>query len=333
MSQIRARLRPPIFPPPEFPPRRTRLFARTPAIVFAPILGMLGLSQAMRRGLPEFQMSQAAGELVFGLMTALWAFAMLAYLVKVARRPGAVAEDMAVLPGVAGLASGTMAMMSIAGGLNGIALGFGVAMLFTAMGLHLVVVVLSIAVMLRQPSGRRGVSPVFHLLFGGFVVGGIAACRLGHLALAETVLWAMTPVTVAIWVISLAQLRHAVPPAPLRPLLTLHLAPAGLIANVAFQTGHTMLAQTFLIIAVAILVALAASARWLMAAPFTPLWGVMIYPLAAVIGAMFVVGGLWWVPGVILSVVAFGAAPALTWKVLRLWPGGRLAALTNASTG
>ncbi|MFT4149510.1 MAG: tellurium resistance protein [Paracoccaceae bacterium] len=331
MTQPRVRPPLPIYPPPQFPPRPDRAFARTPPLVFAPILGMLGLAQAMVRGLPRIEMSQAAGQLVFGLMTALWLFAVLAYLAKAIRRPAVVAEDLETLPGMAGLATATMGMMSIAGGLDAIAPGIGGAMLWPAMAAHLALVLLAGGVMMRQPAARRQISPVHHLLFGGFVVGAIAACRLNRLALAEAVMWAMIPVAVTLWAASLWQMRRALPPAPLRPLLAIHLAPAGLIANVAFQTGHVMIAQVFLGLAAAMLVVLTAWARWVMAAPFSPLWGLMIYPLAAVIGAIFVAGGIWLPLGVGLSVLAFGAGPALAWNVLKLWPGGRLAALTNAA--
>ena len=35
--------RPKRYPPPEFPPRRAKLFAKTPPAVFPSILGLLGL--------------------------------------------------------------------------------------------------------------------------------------------------------------------------------------------------------------------------------------------------------------------------------------------------
>ena len=50
--------RPKAYPPPEFPPRRPKLFAKTPPAVFPVVLGLLGLGLALRRaadvtGLPE----------------------------------------------------------------------------------------------------------------------------------------------------------------------------------------------------------------------------------------------------------------------------------------
>lgn len=285
----------------------------------------------MRRGLPELEMSQAAGDLVLGAMAALWAFAMLAYLIKLVRRPGVLAEDLAVLPGAAGLASATMAMMSVAGGMDGIAPQAGRVLLWAGLALHLALAAAFTLVMLRQPAERRAVSPVYHLVYGGFVVGGVAACRLGDNPLAGAILWPMIGITALIWGASLWQLRRALPPPPLRPLLILHVAPAALMANIALQTGHPAMGQGFLGLSLAMLMTMALAGRWMMAARFSPLWGAMIYPVAAVIGACFVADGGWSAAGFALSVLAFGAAPALAWNVLRLWPGGRLAALTNAA--
>ena len=43
----RVSARPKRYPPPEFPPRRAKLFARTPPAIFPPILGLLGLAAAL----------------------------------------------------------------------------------------------------------------------------------------------------------------------------------------------------------------------------------------------------------------------------------------------
>ena len=40
--------RPKRYPPPEFPPRRAKLFAKTPPAIFSPMLGVLGLALALR---------------------------------------------------------------------------------------------------------------------------------------------------------------------------------------------------------------------------------------------------------------------------------------------
>ena len=45
--------RPKRYPPPEFPPRRQALFARTPPAIFPPILGFLALALAVRLALAD----------------------------------------------------------------------------------------------------------------------------------------------------------------------------------------------------------------------------------------------------------------------------------------
>ena len=56
------------------------------------------------------------------------------------------------------------------------------------------------------------------------------ALALGWGVVAEGLFWTMLPVALAIWGLSLRQFARAVPPAPLRPLLAIHLAPAALLA-------------------------------------------------------------------------------------------------------
>ena len=78
--------RPKRYPPPEFPPRRPKLFAKTPPAVFPSILGLLGLAGAVRLMLGRLGLDPGPGDLLAGLAVALWAFAAVAYGVKLARR-------------------------------------------------------------------------------------------------------------------------------------------------------------------------------------------------------------------------------------------------------
>ena len=81
------------------------------------------------------------------------------------------------------------------------------------------------------------------------------------------------PVAVAIWAISAVQLIRRIPPAPLRPLLAIHLAPASLFASVAALAGQGWLAQGFAALAVILLLALIFSGRWITESGFSALWG------------------------------------------------------------
>ena len=46
---------------------------------------------------------------------------------------------------------------------------------------------------------------------------------------------------------------------------------------------------------------------------------------------MLVAGGVWLWPGVALIAVGLGVIPAIAWWVLKRWPGGKLATVTNAA--
>ena len=99
MAENTARFRPKMYPPPEFPPKKSKMFARTPPAAFPVILGLLGLGLALRRGLAEAGWPEAVADMILGMAVLLWVFAIVAYGVKVFRRPGVVTEDMRVLPG------------------------------------------------------------------------------------------------------------------------------------------------------------------------------------------------------------------------------------------
>lgn len=325
------RFRPRRFPPPEFPPRRPALFARTPPAVFPAILGLIGLAGTLRAAASRLDLPPAIADLALGLVMPLWAFAAVALLAKILRRPSVVAEDLAAIPGRAGMAAATMGLMALSGLMAGVAPGAGRAMLFAGLALHGVVAVLTARAILRQPPGARGVTPVWHMGFAGFIVGGAAAPALGLPGLAMGLLWAVLPVAAAIWAVSLWQLATRIPPAPLRPLLAIHLAPSAFFASIAAQTGHEALAQGFALLAAAILLALVASLRWILAGPFTPLRAAFTFPLTAVATAALRVPGVWLPVGLTLAALASVVVPVIAWKVLRLWPQGRLAALTNAA--
>ncbi len=323
--------RPKRYPPPEFPPRRAKLFARTPPAIFPSILGLLGLASALRLGLGRMGWDQGLGDLAAGLVVALWAFAAVAYGVKLARRPGVVMEDLRVLPGRSGLATLTRGGMVTAGLVAVYTAPAGAVLLVLALAGHGVLALLLARLLLTLPPEARAVNPTLHLSFVGFIVGAAPALALGWGLLAELLFWAALPVAVGIWGLSLRQFVAAVPPAPLRPLLAIHLAPAALLALVAGLMGKPMLADLFVGLGAVSALILLAAARWVTASGPSPLWGAFTFPLAALASAMLVAGGLWLWPGLLLLAVGLVVIPAIAWWVLKRWPGGKLAAVTNAA--
>lgn len=327
--------RPRAYPAPEFPPRKPKLFARTPPAIFPVLLGLLGLGLALRKGADVLGQSQGIlGGLVeaaLGALLILWLFAVVALKVKVIRRFGVIAEDMKVLPGRAGLAASTMTGMAAALVLipyaPTLALGLAVASLIA----HAVMAVILIVTLSRMPPEARVVNPAMHLAFVGFIVGALALAQAGQGAAALVIFWATLPVAGVIWTISALQLLRSIPPMPLRPLLAIHLAPAALFSRVANEIGLDGLGLAFAIFGMVIFLALMASARWITASGFSPLWGAFTFPLAAFANALLTQGGTWELPGLVVLVLALGVIPPIAWNVLKLWPGNRLAAKTNAA--
>lgn len=323
--------RPKRYPPPEFPPRQPALFARMPPAVFPVILGLLGLAAALRLGLGRMGWDMGPGDLLAGLVVPLWAFAALAYAVKVARRPGVVVEDLRVLPGRSGLAAMTMGGMASAGLVAAYSTTAAAVLLVTALAGHAVLAVLLVRLLLSLPAEARAVNPTLHLSLVGFIVGAAPALALGWGGLAAALFWMALPVALAIWSLSALQFARLVPPPPLRPLLAIHLAPAALLATVAGLLGMQGLAMVFLGLGAGYALVLLASGRWVAAAGPSAMWGAFTFPLAALATAMLVAGGVWLWPGLALVAVGLGVIPAIAWWVLKRWPGGKLAAVTNAA--
>jgi tellurite resistance protein len=323
--------RPKRFPPPEFPPRRPALFAKTPPAIFPPILGLLGLAIAVRIAFQKLGWPAGPAELLAGVAVALWAFAAVAYLGKLARRPGVVVEDLRVLPGRSGLAAMTMGGMATATLLAPLAPGVAGGLVVVALLGHAALAVLLIRLLMSLPPESRQVNPTLHLSLVGFIVAAPAAVALGWTGLATALFWLTLPVALTIWALSALQFTQAVPPPPLRPLLAIHVAPAALLATVAGLLGMTGFAAGFVVIGAALALALALSGRWLTGAGVTPMWGAFTFPLAALATAMLSVGGLAGIPGLVLALIGLGAIPWVLWWVLKRWPGGKLAAVTNAA--
>jgi tellurite resistance protein len=323
--------RPKRYPPPEFPPRRPKLFAKTPPAIFPPILGFLGLALAVRLALARLGWDAGPGELLAGIAVALWAFAAVAYLGKILRRPGVVVEDLRVLPGRSGLAALSMGGMVAAALMSAHAGALGMGLLLLSLAGHAVLAVLLLRLLLGLSPEARAVNPTLHLSFVGFIVAAPAALAQGWSGLAEALFWGTLPVALVIWGLSLRQFLAAVPPAPLRPLLAIHIAPAALLSTVsgllAMPGFGTLFAGLGLIYAAVLLVC----GPWLTAAGLSALWGAFTFPLAALATALLVTGGLWSWVGIALTVLGLGVITTILWWVLKRWPGGKLAAVTNAA--
>lgn len=310
------------------------LWRRTPPAIFPPVLGLFGLGLAWRRGTEAFGLAAAPGELILGAVTLLYLFCLAAWMAKPMRRPAVIVEELRVLPGRAGMAAMSLSMMCLAAVLVPYSPGLATAVTGLALALHLGIVVLTVRLALTGPEEARTVTPVWHLTFVGFIVAPLAGIPLGHETVARAILLLTIPVAAGIWAVSLWQLATRRPPAPLRPLLAIHLAPASLFAMVAGLLGLTAPGLGFLALAAAILLALLLSGRWIVEAGFSPLWGAFNFPFAAFTSALFVLSGgagPLRLAGAVALAVATVAIPVIAVRVLRSWAQGGLAARTNAA--
>ncbi len=323
------RFRPKQYPAPEFPPRKPAAFSRMPPAVFPGIFGLLGLGMALRRGLDALGQPAAIAETLLGAVCALWAFAAVGYIIKMTRRPAVLLEDLRILPGRAGLVSASLGLMMIAAVLVPYSATIAKAVLFIALALHTALALTVIRVLLTAPPEARGITPVWHLSFVGFIVGAVSAAPLGLTGLATALLWGTIPIAGGIWAVSLVQLIRRIPPAPLRPLMAIHLAPASLFATVAALLGRFELGFAFAVLAGIIFIALVASVRWLTEAGFSAMWGAFTFPLAAFAACLFALGLD--TTGVMALIFALGVVPFVVFRIMKAWAGGQLAAKTNAA--
>ncbi|MCW2302288.1 tellurite resistance protein [Rhodovulum sulfidophilum] len=319
---------------------RPRFGSQTPPAIFPPVLGALGLGLAWRRAADPFGMPSAAGDLILGAITMLFIFIIVAYGLKLWRRPKVVAEDLRVLPGRAGLSAAVLSVYLLSAALVPLIPALAEILLWAGLLLQAGLVGLLLWLFATGPAEQRRVTPVWHLHFVGFILACLSAVPLGHTGLATVLLYATTGVALAIWAASLVQMLRQRLPAPLRPLLAIHLAPACLIGSVAASLGLMPLALAAAAVAVALLAALLVSARWLLAAGVSPLWGALSFPMAAFASLMLALaaalegqapGEAFRIAGGIALVAATLAIPPILVFVMQLWAKGRLAAQTNAA--
>ena len=175
-----------------------------------------------------------------------------------------------------------------------------------------------------------------------FIVAAVSAVSLGFYGRAEAIFWPTLGAALLIWGVSAMQLRRHVPPAPLRPMLAIHLAPASLFVIVALgfpaqdYPVMAVLAQVFAGVAALILLGLLFSLKSLLEAGFSPMWASFTFPLSAVTTAMLSLAGQTGgvaerLVGGIALVAASTIVPYIAVKVIRMWMTGQLALKTNAA--
>lgn len=324
--------RPKRYPAPEFPPRQGKLFARTPPVIFTVLAGLMAVQLVARQLLVAAGLPLGSADLGAGILLALWLFCIFALIVRIGRRPSVIADDFRVLVSRNGLFSATISGM-IAGQMiapwwPGISLWLIMAAL--AAHLALALVFFTLAWRNRQstrPHAWAWPDPGLHLIYAGPLVAVpvlIAQGGSGAAAAISVICLMLASLGLLAGVIGL--IRHQ-NPAPLRPMLLLHLAPVALASTVALSFGHETLAAILGLVALLLLLVMITAVSWLARAGFTPIWGSAIWPVVLVADCMAQGGALMTSAAVLLPVSAFGLV--VCWWIFRLWPKGRLADMTN----
>ncbi len=325
--------------PPAFTAQQNKRVPRwraMPPAIFPPVLGAFGLAGAWARSHDAFGIPEAIGQALMGAVTLLYLYLLFTYLAKLAARPSVLVDDLKVLPGRGGLAAMSMAGMLLAVAVMPYSQGLAAVVVVLALVMHAITLALIVKALLTGPAEARSVTPVFHLTFVGFIVSSFAAVSLGWLSFATLMFWVMLAAAVLIWLASLLQFIKKDVPAPLRPLLAIHLAPASLLGSVALILGMGQVGLGFGLFAILILALLLIRLRWLIAAGFSPLWGSFTFPIAAFASLMMMLGAagygeLFRILGGLALVGATFLIPWILMKVGQMWLKGQLAAKTNSA--
>jgi tellurite resistance protein len=316
--------------------RSKGLWRDTPPAIFPPVLGLFGVGLGWRRAADILGASEAIGEMILGAVSLVFLTALVAYLGKLLRKPSIVLADLQVLPGRAGLATGTMSMMLFAAALVPYVADLARLVLLLALASHGVLAMLVLRVLLTGPAERRRVTPVWLLTFVGFIAAPIAAVPLGWSALAAFIFAATLPIIAAIQLLSLLQFAHQKVPAPLRPLLAIHLASLSLFGIASLLLGYDQAALVFFALASTLFVIFVLSAFYLTASGFSPFWGAFTFPLASYGNLLLLSGangaGVLSTIGGIELVLATLVIVAIAGKIIRLWSQGKLSRMTNAAS-
>lgn len=310
------------------------LWAQTPPAIFPPILGLFAIGLAWRRASDIFAIPSSFGEFVLGAVALLYLFAVLAYFGKILRRPGALVDDLRILPGRAGLPAASMAGMLLAAVMVRYSTSAAIGILVVAIAAHALIAFLIVVILARAPLAQRRVTPVWQVAFVGFIVAPIAAIPLGAGAMSEIIFILTLPMAITIWASHAYLVAGSGVPAPLRPTLAIHLAPICLFGIVSGLLGYIGLSAAFGWLSVLGLGILIIRGRYLTRAGFSPFWGAFTFPLAAFVNLMLILanyvapfrlfGGLALVAGSLLI-------PWIAYRIMKMWAAGSLAAKTNAS--
>lgn len=310
------------------------LFRQTPPGIFPPVLGLFGLGLAWRRAAEVLGSPTDLAEFILGAVSLLFLFCVFAYLAKFLRDPSVLLRDLKILPGRAGLSGGSAAGLLFAATLIPYSGCASQVALLLGLAAHAVLACAVVYVLAPAPLPQRRITAVWHLTFVGFIVAPLAAIPLGAVQMSEVIFFVTMALALTIWIGHLVVALPSGVPAPLRPSLSIHLAPACLFGIVAAMLGQMVLAQIFGWLALIMFVVLLLRVRYLTESGFSPFWGAFTFPMAAFANLMLILS-----PDNdffrLLGALSLGAAsivvPVISYRIMKLWASGKLAVMANAA--
>jgi tellurite resistance protein len=265
----------------------------------------------------------------------LYLVAVVAYLGKVFRRPGALVDDLRIMPGRAGISTAGMAAMLLSATLVPYSGGLAKVTLILALGAHLLVVLLVLKILWNAPFLQRRMTPVWHLTFVGVIVVPVAAVALGWSGLAEVIYFLSIAMALTIWAGNLIGMVNSPVPPPLRPTIAIHLAPLSLLGIASSLLGYETMTLVFGLGAILLAVTLVIYVRYLTVAGFSPFWGAFTFPVVSFATLMLILaqsdGGLFRLLAGLALIGATLSTPPIAYRIIKMWASGSLAAKTNAA--
>jgi len=310
------------------------LWRRMPPAVFPPLLGFVGLGLLWRHAPDALAPLRPMGEVLLGAGIGLLAVTAAAYGAKLLARPAVLGEELRVLPGRVGLAALAMTLMIAAAALAPYG-PFALPLLAAGLGLHGLIAAASLWRLLAGPAEARSLSPADHLVFVGGIAGTVATIPLGLAGLTALLLWTGIAFSGVVYAACARQMLRRATPAPLRPLLAIHLSPVSLAGSAALVLGHGGLGLALALLALAFAGMLLIRLPWLCEAGFSAFWGSFTFPVVAFAALMLLAGETGGIifrgAGLAAFLLASATIPVIVARVLRLWLRGTLAVTTNAA--
>ncbi|MCB1367503.1 MAG: tellurium resistance protein [Rhodobacteraceae bacterium] len=315
---------------------QTPLWRRTPPAIFPVSLGFLGLGLAWRNAGAALGLPTEIGDFLLGASTIFYLFFVALFVLKLAARPGVLFEDLKTPPSRSGISAMAMAMIL----LPAVLLQFGLAWVWLwwiGVALHVVIALLVARVMFAGAPETRSFTPFQYLTFVGLIVAPIAGVPLGQQAAS---FWLSMAAMVGFVIITIGygrKLTRVLPPPPLRPSLVITLAPVSLFGLMFAQYQAEIWFQAFYLLSWILALLLLISARWLLSAGWTPVWGALTFPIAAFTNLQivaFTMGyGVVALAGIWLGLTI--GTPLILFVVIRAaraWSRGELSKMSGAAT-